>query len=128
MLRALPILLLAGLGGCVYNPHTDLAPDFGESVRANIASQVVNPVPLQPSGPTLNNGIRMDSAYQRYQTNRIYRPGPAPALQAATGGFAGGGGGGSGGGGGDSGSGGGGGAGGGSGGGSGSGGGTGSPY
>ena len=48
MLRALPILLLAGLGGCVYNPHVDMAPDYGEAVHANIASQVVNPVPLQP--------------------------------------------------------------------------------
>jgi uncharacterized membrane protein YgcG len=92
MLRALPILLLAGLGGCVYNPHEDMAPDFGEAVHANIASQVVNPVPLQPRGPALNNGIRMDSAYQRYETNRVYRPGPAPALQAATGPSAGGGG------------------------------------
>lgn len=85
MLRALSVLLLAGLGGCVYNPHDDLAPDFGESVNANIAAQVVYPVPLQPSGPARNNGIRMNSAYQRYETNRVYRPQAAPALQAATG-------------------------------------------
>jgi hypothetical protein len=84
MLRALPILLLAGLGGCVYNPHVNMAPDYGESVHANMASQVVNPVPLRLSGPPISNGIRMDSAYVRYQNNRMYRPGPAPALQAAT--------------------------------------------
>ena len=84
MLRALPILLLAGLGGCVYNPHEDMSPDFGEAVRSNIASQAVYPMGLRPRGPALNNGIRMDSAFQRYQTNHIYRPGPAPALQAAT--------------------------------------------
>jgi uncharacterized membrane protein YgcG len=84
MLRTLPILLLAGLGGCVYNPHVNMAPDYGESVHANMASQVVNPVPLRLSGPPINNGIRMDSAYVRYQNNRMYRPGPAPALQAAT--------------------------------------------
>jgi hypothetical protein len=85
MLRALPILLLAGLAGCTYNPHEDFSPDFGEAVHANIASQVIYPVPLQPSRPALNNGIRMDSAYQRYETNRVYRPTSAPALQAATG-------------------------------------------
>jgi uncharacterized membrane protein YgcG len=89
MLRALPILLLAGLGGCVYNPHEDFSQDFGESVHANIASQVVYPVPLQPRGPALSNGIRMNSAYQRYETNRVYRPTSAPALQAARGGAAG---------------------------------------
>jgi uncharacterized membrane protein YgcG len=105
MLRALPILLLTGLGGCIYDPHAPLAPDFGESVTADMATQVVNPVPLRPSGVPINNGIRMDAAYQRYQTNRMYRPGPAPALQAATSNVSGGGGGG--GGGGDSGSGGG---------------------
>jgi hypothetical protein len=93
MLRALPILLLAGLGGCVYNPHEDFSPDFGEAVHANIASQVVYPTPLRPRGPALNNGIRMNSAYQRYETNRVYRPGAAPALQAARGGGEGGGGG-----------------------------------
>jgi hypothetical protein len=89
MLRALPILLLAGLGGCTYNPHEDFSPDFGEAVHANMASQIVNPVPLRPSGRTYNNGVRMDATYQRYQTNRITKPGPAPALQAATGGAAG---------------------------------------
>jgi hypothetical protein len=94
MLRTLPILLLAGLGGCVYNPHVAMSPDFGEAVNANMASQVVNPVPLRPSGVPINNGIRMDSAYVRYQNNRMYRPGPAPALQAATSNVSGGGGGG----------------------------------
>jgi uncharacterized membrane protein YgcG len=94
MLRALPILLLAGLGGCVYNPHENFSADYGEAVQANIASQVVNPVPLAPRGPAVNNGVRMDAAYQRYQTNRIYRPQSAPSLQAATSNVTGGGGGG----------------------------------
>jgi uncharacterized membrane protein YgcG len=102
MLRALPILLLAGLGGCVYNPHKDFSPDFGEAVHANVATQVVNPIPLQARGPTTNNGVRMDAAYGRYQTNRIIQPAPVPALQAATGGSARSGGGGGGGGGGSS--------------------------
>jgi hypothetical protein len=91
MLRALPILLLAGLGGCVYNPHEDMSPDYGEAVHGNMASQVTNPVPLRQSGVPINNGIRMESAYLRYQNNRMYRPGPAPALQAATSNVAGGG-------------------------------------
>jgi hypothetical protein len=94
MLRALPILLLAGLGGCVYNPHEYLSGDFGESVRANIASQVVNPVPVQSSRPPGNNGVRMDSAFDRYQNNRVYRPVPAPSLQGSIGAAGGGGGGG----------------------------------
>lgn len=88
MLRALPIVLLIGLSGCVYNPHENLAPDFGEAVQGNIASQVVNPVPLQPSGPTRNNGVRMSSAYERYQTNRMYRPQAPASMQAPTGGVA----------------------------------------
>jgi hypothetical protein len=90
MLRALPILLLVSLGGCTYNPHEDFSPDFGEAVHANIASQVVNPIPLQHTGPARSNGVRMNAAYQRYQSNKVYQPAPAPALQAATGGAAGG--------------------------------------
>ena len=89
MLRALPILLLAGLGGCAYNPHVDMAPDYGEAVHANIASQVVNPIPLQASGPARNNGVRLDAAYGRYQADKVFPPAPFPALQAATGGAAG---------------------------------------
>ncbi len=94
MLRALPILLLAGLGGCVYNPHVDMAPDYGEAVHANMASQVVYPLPLQPTGRSASNGVRMDSAYQRYQTNRIYKPTAVPSLQGGSSNITGGGGGG----------------------------------
>jgi uncharacterized membrane protein YgcG len=89
MLRALPILLLAGLCGCVYNPREDFSPDYGEAVHANIASQVVNPIPLRSYRPALTNGVRMNSAYERFETNKVYRPAPAPALQAATGGVVG---------------------------------------
>jgi hypothetical protein len=84
MLRALPILLLAGLGGCVYNPHQDFSQDYGESVHANVASQVVNPVPLRPSGPTINNGIRMNAAYQRYETGKVIRPEATQSLQGSS--------------------------------------------
>lgn len=84
MLRALPILLLAGLGGCVYNPHQDFSQDYGESVHANIASQVVNPVPLRPSGPTINNGVRMNAAFQRYETGKVIRPEATQSLQGAS--------------------------------------------
>jgi uncharacterized membrane protein YgcG len=92
MLRALPILLLAGLGGCVYNPHQNFAPDFGEAVHANMAAQVVNPEPLQPSRPPGNDAVRMNSAFERYETNRVYRPAPVQSLQTGSGSSGGGGG------------------------------------
>ena len=81
MLRALPIVLLAGLGGCTYNPHRDFSDDYGDSVRANIARQVVNPIPLRSSRPPGNDGVRMNSAYVRYETNKVYPPTPVQSLQ-----------------------------------------------
>ena len=94
MLRTLPFLLLAGLAGCTYNPHRDFSADYGESVNANIAAQVVNPVPLQPLRPAGVDAVRVNSAFERYETNRVYRPAPVQSLQSPSGGSAGGGGGG----------------------------------
>jgi hypothetical protein len=69
------LLALVALTSCT-NPYVPLGPDFGASVNANIAAQVVNPFPAPP-GPTLTDGQRLENAYHRYETNKVYQPHPA---------------------------------------------------
>lgn len=68
------LILLAGLAlmSCT-NPDEPLAADTGNSVRQNIAAQVVNPFP-PVAGETYTDGLRMDAAATRYRTNRTYQP------------------------------------------------------
>ena len=83
--RIIILILLAGLGACdthyypdptgpAYDPHANLNPDYGNSVRSNTAAQVANPVPVIRAGVTVTNGERVDSAVDRYLTNKIYQP------------------------------------------------------
>ena len=83
MLRAFPLLLLAGLAGCdnTYLPNGDMSSDFGNSVRANIALQVVRPLPTRLRPEPNSSAARMDSAFVRYETNRVYQPKPVQSLQ-----------------------------------------------
>jgi hypothetical protein len=68
------LLALAGLSlaGCV-DTTQPLSPDFGASVNANNAAQVINPDPSY-DGPAVTDGKRMESAMRRYHTNKVYVP------------------------------------------------------
>jgi uncharacterized membrane protein YgcG len=97
MLRAFPLLLLAGLAGCNnsnYNNQSDMSYDFGNSVQANIAMQVVHPLPTRLRPATNTDATRMNNAFVRYETNRVYQPRPVQTLQSGMTGAGGGGGGG----------------------------------
>ena len=59
------------LAGC--QNREPLAADFGNSVNANIAAQVVNPAPAS-RGPNDGDGTRMANAIDRYRTNKVYKP------------------------------------------------------
>lgn len=91
MIRIVGFLaLLAVIAGCS-DVHTEtLAPDFGSSVRSNVAAQVVNPQPLLDSRPAEENGQRAFGAIDRYRRDRTtpllppYASDiPAPAAPAA---------------------------------------------
>ena len=63
---------MLGVSACNYDPHQALSPDFGDSVRANIAAQVVNPAPT--TGGWETDGERIQRAIRRYHTNPTYPP------------------------------------------------------
>jgi hypothetical protein len=64
--------MVAVLGACAGDPHQALSPDFGQSVRANITAQVVNPNPTY--GVAESDGTRIQNAIHRYETNKVYLP------------------------------------------------------
>jgi type IV pilus biogenesis protein CpaD/CtpE len=69
------LILLAGLAlAACADPHQSLSPDFGNSVSANIAAQVVNPNPAIAGGPTDMDGQRLGNAIDRYRNNKVYKP------------------------------------------------------
>ena len=75
------------------------APDFGESVRQDVAAQIANPDAHYAGTPApASNGKRVDSGVERYVRGKVAAP---PSTETSSvGGAGGGGGGGSGGGGG----------------------------
>jgi hypothetical protein len=84
MLRTFPLLLLAGLAGCNnsnYNNQSDMSYDYGNSVQANIAMQVVHPLPTRLRPATNADATRMNNAFVRYETNHVYQPQPVQTLQ-----------------------------------------------
>jgi hypothetical protein len=71
-MKRLLIPVVLGLSACNYDPHQPLSADFGDSVRANIAAQVVNPAPT--TGGWETDGERIQRAIRRYHTNTTYPP------------------------------------------------------
>ena len=71
-MKRLLIPVLLSLSACNYDPHQPLSADFGDSVRANIAAQVVNPAPT--TGGWETDGERIQRAMHRYHTNTTYPP------------------------------------------------------
>jgi hypothetical protein len=55
------------------DPHQPLSQDFGNSVAADIAAQVVNPKPAL-AGSNDSDGQRVGNAIDRYRTNKIIKP------------------------------------------------------
>jgi hypothetical protein len=74
------ILLLGLAAAACADPHQPLSADFGNSVRANIAAQVVNPNPTV--GDWDADGQRVNGAMRRYHTNTVYMPKPETNSQA----------------------------------------------
>lgn len=95
--RALALgLVLAALGGCSeYLDRRDtISLHGGDAVATNKVTQMVDPWPVESAQKNIGfNGERMETAMERYRTNRTYAPSgtgtsaaysAAPAAAAAT--------------------------------------------
>jgi type IV pilus biogenesis protein CpaD/CtpE len=70
------VWLLPALALCACtDPHQPFNPSFGDAVRANMAAQIINPVPRADPDP-VTDGKRMSDAMQRYRTEKVYPPIP----------------------------------------------------
>jgi hypothetical protein len=90
--------LLVVLGGCSeYLDRRDtIAQSGGNAVATNVVTQMVDPWPRESADRNIAfNGVRMESAFERYRNNRVIAPrgiGTSSTYQDAGGGGAGGGG------------------------------------
>ena len=77
-LRTLALgVLLAVLGGCSeYLDRRDtIARSGGNAVATNVVTQMVDPWPLESANRNIAfNGPKMQSAFERYRTNRVITP------------------------------------------------------
>ena len=87
LLAALGAALLAsacsGHGGGL-DPARFNSPDFGASVRSNIAAESVPADPAVVNGPVEADGARQTLAQTRYHTDRVKSP-PDPATSTVAG-------------------------------------------
>ena len=70
-------LVLAALGGCSeYLDRRDtIATEGGDAVATNVVTHMVDPWPRVSADRNIGfNGERMESAVERYRTNRTYPP------------------------------------------------------
>ena len=74
-MKRLLLVVALGLAACA-DPHEPLSADFGNSVRANIQAQLVNPEPNYSSAFPETDGERVENAIRRYRTNRVFPPQP----------------------------------------------------
>jgi len=90
--------LLVVLGGCSeYLDRRDtIAKSGGNAVATNMITQMVDPWPRESADRNIAfNGVRMESAFERYRNNRVTAPrgiGTSSTYQDAGGGGGGGGG------------------------------------
>ena len=77
-LRTLALgVLLAVLGGCSeYLDRRDtIARSGGNAVATNVVTQMVDPWPRESANRNIAfNGPKMQSAFERYRTNRVITP------------------------------------------------------
>lgn len=83
-MNRLALLAVLALAGCM-DPHEPLSADFGNSVRANIQAQLVNPEPNYSSAFPETDGQRIENAIRRYRTNRVFPPRPESGTTFAAG-------------------------------------------
>jgi hypothetical protein len=86
VLAALGAVLL--LSACEHsggglNMHRFESPDFGDSVRSNIAAESVPADPAAVNSPVEADGARQSLAQQRYHTDRVKQP-PTPATSSVS--------------------------------------------
>lgn len=75
----LPMLLLAGLQGCVSpTPHWDAR--FGAANRANLAAQAIDPAAANANPASGIDGRAARAAYERYQRSFVEAGQPPAAL------------------------------------------------
>ena len=68
-----------GLSACAQNPAQSemyMSPDFGESVREDLAAQIADPDAhyVGTPAPGASDGSRIDLAQTRYQKNQVVQP------------------------------------------------------
>ncbi len=69
------VLGLAVLTACETEPRMTLSPDFGNTVRHNMAVHVINPPSLgKETTATLMDGVRALGAIDRYQKHEVIEP------------------------------------------------------
>jgi hypothetical protein len=89
--RALAIAgVLAALGGCSeYLDRRDtISTRGGDAVSTNVVTQMVDPWPRDSADRNIAfNGDKMESAFERYRTNKVIQPqgiGTSTSYQGAT--------------------------------------------
>jgi hypothetical protein len=75
---------LALLAGCEAEHAQALSPGFGNSVKHNIAVQLVNPDPPEFTEPSGLDGRRAVEAYERYREDRVIRPSTSTVTRIGT--------------------------------------------
>jgi hypothetical protein len=73
----LALTLSGALGGCSeYFDHRDaIALNAGDAVASNAVSQMVDPWPVESANRDIAfNGVKMQSAVERYRTNQVTPP------------------------------------------------------
>ena len=77
-MRALALgVVLATLGGCseYFDRRDTVSLHAGDAVATDKMSQMVDPWPAESANKTIGfNGERMETAMERYRTNRTYAP------------------------------------------------------
>ncbi len=69
------VLGSAVLTACETEPRMTLSPDFGNSVRHNMAVHIINPPSLGKETTALPmDGVRALGAIDRYQTGEVIEP------------------------------------------------------
>ena len=69
------VLGLAALTACETEPRMTLSPDFGNSVRHNMAVHIINPPSLGKETKALPmDGVRALGAIDRYQKHQVIEP------------------------------------------------------
>lgn len=97
MIRTVSLsLAVLALGACSTSGQIGLSnaidptnKDFGQSVRQNIAAQIVNPAPS--TAPVEASGARVSKAVNAYQADKVEKPRPPGTTTVQAGGGGGGG-------------------------------------